>query len=347
MTTRTEPPPSIGAREEAAYWHAALRGPELSPTQQARWEQWIAEPGNQRVFHEATELWSMLGYADCSQWPTDADIAADQYDGSESIMQWRMRQSARPEQAEPSHRTRWLGLVAVLLAMFGSVTWLALRVPATFSTGIAEHRQITLSDGTAIELGGKSSLRAVISSTQRSTTLDGGEALFVAEHDLQRPFRVTAGAATTTTLGAEFNMRRRDNGDVTVTVVAGSLVIAPHAAAAGRQLHQGQQLTYDATGHFGEIHAVTDDSPLSWRDGLLVYEGEPLQAVASDLNRYSSRHIELGDAAAGRVPLTGVVFALDLGNWLPLMHRAFPALEIVEDEQRVLIRTRSETEKSQ
>ena len=36
---------------------------------------------------------------------------------------------------------------------------------------------------------------------------------------------------------------------------------------------------------------------LSWRDGLLSYGGEPLDAVVSDVSRYTDIRIEIGDAA--------------------------------------------------
>src|SRR6185503_10880415 len=67
-----------------------------------------------------------------------------------------------------------------------------------------------------------------------------GEARFVVQRDAARPFRVTAGEAVITDLGAQFTVRTGNAGDVEVAVTAGSVLLG-HAAA-----RPGQGVTLNA-----------------------------------------------------------------------------------------------------
>jgi len=345
VTSRRTAQQSIRSREEAACWHAALQNCEPDPQLLEAWEQWIAEPANQQVFDETTELWTLLEHTADYPWPTQAAVATDSYDCSLSIVQWQTHLADELSAGHSGRAAWWIAVIAAVLAALGLIAWWVAREPNSFTTGIGEHKQVALSDGSRIELGGKSAITVATAAGLRAVVLDRGEALFKIAQNANRPFQVIAATATITSPGAEFNVRRREGGQVAVTVATGTVEIGLNDLSASRQLHQHQQLTYDSDGQFGEILHVSDESPLAWRDGLLVYESESLKFVVADLNRYSARRIEIGDREAGEALLTGVVYTRDLDNWLPLLPQAFPSLDVTMDKHRVLIRTRQTSRK--
>jgi transmembrane sensor len=44
---------------------------------------------------------------------------------------------------------------------------------------------------------------------------------------------------------------------------------------------------------------------LAWRQGQLIYSGQPLAEVLADISRYSDIEIELADPALGNLPVGG------------------------------------------
>jgi transmembrane sensor len=44
---------------------------------------------------------------------------------------------------------------------------------------------------------------------------------------------------------------------------------------------------------------------LAWRQGQLIYSGQPLAEVLADIGRYSDIQIELADPALGNLPVGG------------------------------------------
>jgi len=272
--------------------------------------------------------------------PRSQAAAAESDDRSASIAEWQTHLANESSTGHSRYRIAWwiAGIVA-LLAVLGLVGWWAARESDSITTGVGEHKQVVLSDGSRIELGGNSAVTMATAVGLRVVALDHGEALFKVAQHANRPFQVIAENATITSPGAEFNVRRRDGGQVAVTVAAGTVKIGLNDLSASRQLHEGQQVIYDKAGQFSTIVPVTDESPLAWRDGLLVYESEPLKFIVADLNRYSARRIEIGDREAGDALLTGVVYEWDIDNWLPLLPQAVPGLDVIVDKHRVLIRT--------
>lgn len=330
----------IQSREEAASWQVALQAADVNQEQVEGWLQWMAKPAHQQAFDEATELLLLLRHTGKYPWPDQAEAAADPYNGSRSIAQWQTSFAAKLATGGSLHRVARLApSIAALLTALVLFFWLVSREPTSFATDLAEHKHVALRDGTTIELGGKSAITRSTVAGVRSVALEHGEAFFKIERNAPRPPTVIAGNATITSAGAEFNVRRRDGRQITLTVVDGAVEIDFNHSATYR-LRSGQQLTCDANGRCGDIVHSTDDSASAWRDGLLVYESEPLKFVAADLNRYSARRIEIGDRAAGEALLNGVVYEWDIDNWLPLLPQAFPGLDVIVDEHRVLIRTR-------
>jgi transmembrane sensor len=114
-------------------------------------------------------------------------------------------------------------------------------------------------------------------------------------------------------IGTAFDVHLSKAGLVEVGVTKGSVEVAP--AGSGQASGPAKSLGIIAAGQnivLGEKieHAKTVSSPdlgrkLAWRQGQLIYTGQPLSEVLADVSRYSDIQIELADPALGSLPVGG------------------------------------------
>lgn len=380
---------NVEARARAIQWLlSSQRGP-LSAAKVQEWEQWIADPRNQEVYERVVEVWSSAGTLEPMSLPDAAELAADDYRGHESVEQWRARRVPEESRRDPcveemedissimggntdadvsrfeaprrriQNWTKWGLAAAATLAVFAWLVLPQLRStwtgePRFYETGLAEHRSVTLEDGSEILLGARTSLWVTYTRQRRIIVLDRGEALFDVARDPRRPFSVHAGHGIVTAVGTSFSVRR-DHEHVKVTVAEGVVRFEPRApdAAAGSgagpvaqsqgvvaTLRQGQQVRYDERDS-GRVSIVRVDADLesAWRNGRLQYVDEPLRNVIADINRYSRRQIVLEGPHVDTLHFTGIVFQENADQWAGQLPSIFPVLEVVDtDEERVVLR---------
>lgn len=347
-------------REQASWWFARLQDEDLPVRVLKRWKKWEAVAENRRMFDEIVQVSGRLRSA--RPLMSIPRTPQDGYDGGVSVHAWQLLRNGRSER-RPALKAATLvlfGLAAsfvvagVALHWISPVAWRSIIGGARMSvieTGIAEHEDVVLSDGSKISLGAKTALTADITDTVRTVVLSRGEALFHVARDPKRPFRVIAGGGTITAVGTAFNVRRREDDHVVVTVTEGTVEVAPTSRtedtseqlelAQVQKLVRGQELTYDLQGRFSTPRLADEDLSGSWRDGRLRYRGEPLRNVIPDVNRYSRKPLILGDRAAGELLYSGTVFERDIDEWIAGLQSVYPEVEVtVTDTQHVLIRTR-------
>jgi transmembrane sensor len=353
--------------DEATRWFVILQQPDLSPRALEAWKRWESITENRQLFDELERLWSALGEVEPPAMPSLAATATDGYDGSESIATWNERTRAHtyerpaPVQRVESRRFWFVALAAtvIICVAMGLLAWkhqqtsLQARVDV-FETAVGQHKEIALNDGSHIQLGARSSVSVTMSEHFRTVVLNSGEALFTVAHDTSRPFNVLAGNGTITAVGTAFNVRRREDDHVVVTVTEGTVQITnttdenPMQRDATQisvstpplRLEHGNEISYGIDGSFSKPRRADDDT-VTWRSGRLHYRQEPLRNVIPDINRYSHRPIVIGDRAAGELLFTGTVFERDVDEWIDNLESVYPFLEVtVTDADNVLVRTR-------
>ena len=99
-----------------------------------------------------------------------------------------------------------------------------------------------------------------------------------------------------TALGTEFDVYKK-NGEVVVTLIEGAVEVAsldqPRSEGGTvRQLQPGERISYDHGGLM-DVQQVDIDRAISWREGRIVIENEPLLDVIDEMNRHSSRQLEV------------------------------------------------------
>jgi transmembrane sensor len=157
--------------------------------------------------------------------------------------------------------------------------------------------EVALSDGSRIFLNRNSefSYRTNFGNRSRNVVLTG-EAFFEIAPDASKPFIIDAGNVKVQVVGTSFNVitKNRESA-VEVFVKTGKVMIYNNSGSKTLQLDPGYIGTLNS-----EISAKTlnkNPNYLSWKTGLLVYNGQKLDVVLRDLKRVYNMDIEVADPA--------------------------------------------------
>jgi len=123
----------------------------------------------------------------------------------------------------------WAAGAAIAGAIAAFAVWIL--IPVThFATGVAEVREIRLTDGSEVTLGARTSIDVDFRSDERRVIMSEGEAFFSVSKNPARAFVVVVGNKEVRVVGTKFEIRRRDEG-VRVSVVEGTVEVMQSPAA--------------------------------------------------------------------------------------------------------------------
>jgi transmembrane sensor len=209
-----------------------------------------------------------------------------------------------------------IAATVVLVAALAAGYWMYATQPQTaaFATKLGGHETVTLSDGTRVELNTNTAIRVKYSANAREFWLDRGEAYFQVRHDPAHPLTVYAGDRRITDIGTEFDIHR-EPGQLDVTVLAGRVGFDAAAApksASPLLLTKGDAIVATAT-DMSVVHKTDHElmNELSWRRGVLVFDGTPLAEAAREINRYNAQKIVIADPKLAETAITGTISAND------------------------------------
>lgn len=236
---------------------------------------------------------------------------------------WRITGSALPRFAHewPERRTRpgprrvsrARAAGMALVAMAASIAFvlflpeLRLRLTADHMTVTAESRQITLEDGSTVQLAPASAIATAFGGDRREVALLGGEAFFQVVSDPLRPFSVRAADMTVTVTGTAFDVGFTDR-MLSVAVDSGAVEVVRRGQDGQRHfaLGPGQSLAVDRrTGAIVEGRIATQ-LVAAWRSGRLIVDNGTLADAAEILGRYHSGAILIPDERLRESRVTGV-----------------------------------------
>jgi len=327
----------------AADWLVRLQSTDVSIEDTLAWQAWLNEnPTNARAFARIEEISQVLRDVPAPAAASPSQFARDRYDASVPIKDWNPPRALRP----------WTAIaVAASLATL-ALTWAYWKTPPaanTFSTAIGEHRNVTLSDGSTIALGGDTYIAVALSEKERDIELAKGVALFTVAKDATRPFKVHAGDATVVAVGTEFNVER-DSDRAVVSVTEGRVLVEPvsHFLPVAvlhefkpklRSVHlvAGQQTTAGSAGI--EEPTKMEDPATGWQIGHLAFHLQPLRYVIEDVNRYAQKPIVLAGDNVGALVITGTVERENIAGWVKSLERAFD-LQATEEADQITLRAR-------
>lgn len=181
-----------------------------------------------------------------------------------------------------------------------------LRLQADYLTGIGERRQITLADGTVVDLNADSAVAVDYTTERRDLVLLSGEAFITVGRD-RRPFRVRAKDMTVVDIGTAFDVDigreaysvAVEHGAVQVTYDGG---INPVDARLG----PGDRLRIDRASGAAARRTATPSRIAAWRQGRLIVEEATIGEVVDMMRRYHRGMIILRDETLAARRVTGV-----------------------------------------
>ena len=222
MTDNSLSPAEFDAiTDAAAHWCMRLHAVDCTAEERIAFEQWRdAHPLHAFEYEAMLEIWEVAG-------------ALPRPEAVESVARFK-----------PAKSWRSVGIaaavcaVALPLAAFSG--WNMGWLPNSYQHFEANDtvRQVTLSDGSQVELNLGSELTFSNYKDQRRVTLSKGEAFFNVSHDTAHPFIVRAADGRIRVTGTQFNVWMYED-QVRVSLIEGSVLVTSNDDLPGDGLRLG------------------------------------------------------------------------------------------------------------
>jgi transmembrane sensor len=251
---------------------------------------------------------------------------------------------------------RWSTAFAVLVlagaVLYGGLQWYAPR-PQTqdYATRHGEQRSLQLPDNTVVWLDSDSAVAIRFDRRRRSVEVTRGQAYFQVAKDAKRPFGVRIDGLWVEDIGTAFDVYRQGDG-ATISVAEGQVQVwhVPPATSTGWfgldrrpftpqgqpivSLSAGRQARIAASGRVEAQGAVDVQQVTAWTQGNIVFENQPIAAVAAQFNRYNNLQISVGDPHVGALPISGTFDAHDVATFVAFLD-SLPGVKVETRDGRI------------
>lgn len=330
---------------EAAHWHALQRQGGLSTAQQARFMDWlVASPEHLREYLAIGRVAGALGEA-MRAMPIDLEAligSATTSSPPDNVVALPVRRaSPRSEAVRP--RRRQLPRIAAAAALLMGVGVAAHVAWPQSGHYVAVHgtpRSFELPDRTVVHLNAESELSTRFTLFQRRVELVRGQASFVVASE-RRPFAAHAAGLQVQDIGTTFDVSLWRE-QARIDVAEGRVRVVSDAGA-GRllaDLRAGQSARVDYRDHAVSVSNEDVDTMTAWWQRRVVFRDQPLRDVADQFNRLNAVHLQVEDAAAGALRLTGNLGGEDVESLRAFLDEQ-PMLRTVVTGKRIAVSSRA------
>ena len=298
--------PSI--HEQASQWVFRLHADHCTTVEHQAFKDWLAlDPAHLSAYQYAESAWQSFSH---SNEQANAQLAAARV---------LFRQAQNLQQKK---RSRRITAAATLLLVIGGAPfawqWANTEI---YSTIKGQRSEITLSDGSHIELNTDTQIRVNYAWQTRQVTLERGEAIFTVEHNPTKPFEVIAAKGRIRDIGTRFNVRQWHN-ETTVSVLEGEVAVITESSSITENLLVGQQVHYNYQGNLSDLAEFDQKTVTAWQNDLLVFKKTPLSEVLDQLSRYQNVGLTLSDSALRDLKVSGDFPSNDLDGALNVITTA-------------------------
>lgn len=207
-----------------------------------------------------------------------------------------------------------------------------------FKTGRGEQLTRVLADRSVLHLNTDSAVNVSYAGNERRVLLLAGQAAFEVTHQAGRPFRVIAGATEVVDLGTQFDVRMGHDTTV-ITVVEGRVAVAPSVSAQSRppiSLSAGEQISVSEGEWPVAPTSVDTQRVTAWLRREIVFDHEPLENVAAEYNRYTSKPIEIATPTLRGLQITGVFSTDDPDAFIAFL-RSLKSVQVEVTDTRIRV----------
>jgi transmembrane sensor len=253
--------------EAAASWYVQFQADPPTLAEQKAWQLWIdSDPAHLAAWHQMEQLQRHLG---------------------------TLPQDLKRRALSTGQQRRQVLKMLLLAAGTGFVGWNVQQhtsvgnVWADYKTPVGQRRNLTLTDGSQIQLNTDTAIDVSFDTAQRLIRLRSGEILIqTGKLGDQRPFFVETRDGRIQALGTRFSVHQL-SGSTRVGVLEDRVSVQPaDASTTARILQAGEGADFDRQ-HIGLIHPFKS-SEVAWINGQLIVLDARLGDVIEELGRYRS-----------------------------------------------------------
>jgi len=292
---------------EASLWVTKLDSRRLTSKEFGEFRKWLRLSGEHIVaFKQAAATWGDLEMLNVL-----ADVVPT------PVRRGWLSQLGRKPLRTPIARPVIALVAASMLLLMG--LWPS-SVPspdgsAIYTTTIGENKTVALTDGSKLLLNTASQVEVQFSQNRRTLKLLKGEVHVDVAHNAARPFEVHAGTNIVRAVGTAFTVELKAE-TVEVTVTEGRVELATVAAADGdisiphetslALVNSGQSAQFsDYVQSIVTIEPEEINRRLAWHEGALIFKGDTLEHVISEVSRYTKTQIIISDPAIRSLKIGG------------------------------------------
>ena len=295
--------------DAAAHWCMRLHAADCTDEERRAFQQWHdAHPLHAFEYEAMLEIWDVAGHLPRPDTAVVVPVA-------QPARPWRRYAIAA-------------GVCALALPLTAYTGWHLGWLPNSYEHFAATDnvRQVTLSDGSQLELNLNTDLTFSNYKDERRVTLKKGEAFFTVSHDTSHPFVVRAGEGRIRVTGTRFNVWMYED-QVRVNLIAGSVLVSSNRQLPGDglRLEPSMQARYKPGDYMPQIsQTYPDDASLAWRSGKLVLDNLPLSEALPLINRYLEKPLMLADNSTGAIRVGGIYNIKELNNLANSLPKVLP-----------------------
>jgi transmembrane sensor len=328
--------------DDAASWMALLDSERSTEADRIGFARWLDEdPTHRWAFEELSEVWARLRTL------SDVEPLLEQ----DKIVRLPSATPSVPRTHNstlPGPRRDWSAAAAIAFVALGAAAHLALSPASeTFATDVGESRSIVLTDGSMLEMNSRTSMEIVIDDQKREVRLASGEAIFHVADD-RRPFVVVTDFGSIAALGTTLNVDVSSD-VLEVSVIEGKVAVTPNDAplplteydndigvrfaSEAALLSEGEWLEVSGSNYRQQLLGTEEfRKRLSWRNGVVVFEDQPLQVVVQEMRRYTHVSIHVADSELSNLRISGRFETANAREFLSQLDEKY---NIIVDDQSV------------
>jgi len=299
------------ALADAAAWALRMNAGALTDAEQGKFVDWLREsPVHVAEMLRMGRLESALSNFD---WRLVAPMV-ESHGGADFIARSREGDDRRAR----ARRGAWLsGIAATLLIVCTAVLWLRWNADVmVVHTQSGERREITLADGSVVQLSPNTDLHIRLTARVRSVLIDRGESLFRVAKNPARPFVVSTPEARVQAVGTVFSVARNTDA-VVVTVTEGQVRVSsaqspesskPSATFSDISLRANEQVSVSTHGTAGSIRRIANSQSrdVDLAENRWVFEDARVADVVARFNGANRLQIRVADPSLLQRTVSGV-----------------------------------------
>ena len=291
------------ASDQALGWVVRLRSDAVQETDMEAFADWLTDSeGNQQAWEQALDLWETAGVL--SYLPSQDLLAS-----SESVVE-QLNKTGGLLRKYSTGFWRILTATSASLVIAAAVFFAFEDNSQNYYSALGEYKQITLTDGSVIELNTDSAVNVSLDQTVREIELLKGEAFFTVASDKQRPFVVQVGAASVQALGTAFNIYRSQENQIEVAVTEGVVRVSESkgsavAAPQSKMLVANQAVVVSSASGLAEVTLKTEQAT-AWRQRQIIFDRASVAQAVASLSRYRQDKIVVADQIQSNRRISGI-----------------------------------------